>query len=277
MAKRLFCVLWAKSGSYKSRFRMALKEYRRKRDFARTPEPAGAAAAPAGKAPIFDVQAHAARKLHYDFRLEMGGVLKSWAVPKGPSLDPGEKRLAVHVEDHPLDYGAFEGVIPKGQYGGGTVMVWDHGWWEPVGDPAAGFAKGDFKFILHGEKLRGRWVLVRIRGRRGETVKADNWLLIKERDAEARPGSGNAVVATSTTSAVTGRAMAAIGLGVNPGVLPGAKRAKALPKLAPQLAATAGLAPMGDEWLHEIKFDGYRMLATVAHGKARLLSRNDLD
>src|SRR6516165_7934082 len=185
-----------------------LETYRRKRDFRRTPEPSGAAAARSGRALAFVVQKHAARRLHYDFRLELDGVLKSWAVPKGPSLDPKEKRLAVEVEDHPLEYGDFEGVIPRGEYGGGTVMLWDRGWWEPVGDPAAGFAKGDFKFVLHGEKLQGKWVLVRLKRRDGE--KATNWLLIKERDALADPGSGDAVVQRETMSIASGREMTAI-------------------------------------------------------------------
>src|SRR5579871_3481034 len=145
---------------------MALSEYQKKRDFSRTPEPAGAAvqAAPAG-ALSFVVQKHAARRLHYDFRLELDGVLKSWAVPKGPSLDPTDKRLAVHVEDHPVEYGGFEGVIPSGEYGGGSDMLWDRGWWEPYGDAHAGYAKGDLKFVLHGSKLHGRWALVRMRTR----------------------------------------------------------------------------------------------------------------
>ena len=123
--------------------------------------------------------------MHFDFRLELDGVLLSWAVPNGPSLDPHEKRLAVHVEDHPLDYGDFEGTIPKGDYGGGTVMLWDEGTWEPVGDPVEGLAKGDFKFILDGERLKGKWVLVRMRRKPGERGKHENWLLIKERDEYA--------------------------------------------------------------------------------------------
>jgi bifunctional non-homologous end joining protein LigD len=141
----------------------SLRDYRRKRDFARTPEPAGSTRRPRkSRRPSFVIQKHAARQTHYDFRLEVDGVLKSWAVPRGPSLDPATKRLAVHVEDHPIEYGDFEGVIPRGEYGGGTVMVWDRGYWEPYGDAVAGYAKGDLKFILHGTKLHGRWVLVRM-------------------------------------------------------------------------------------------------------------------
>jgi bifunctional non-homologous end joining protein LigD len=163
---------------------MALEEYRRKRDFRKTPEPAGKS--PSRKkaaAPLsFVIQEHAARRLHYDFRLELDGVLKSWAVPKGPSLDPGEKRLAVQVEDHPLDYGGFEGIIPEGQYGGGTVLLWDRGNWVPKDpDPAAAYAKGMLKFELRGEKLHGSWALVRMGGKAARE-RRQNWLLVKERD-----------------------------------------------------------------------------------------------
>src|SRR5258708_7205666 len=188
---------------------MSLREYRQKRDFARTPEPSGAARKDdrAGKKKAarkaeYVIQKHAARRLHYDFRLEMDGVLKSWAVPKGPSLDPQEKRLAVEVEDHPLEYGGFEGVIPTGEYGGGTVMLWDRGWWESLGDAGEGYAKGNLKFILHGEKLQGRWALVRMARR--ERDKSDNWLLIKERDERADPGSADAIGTREPRSAPTG-------------------------------------------------------------------------
>ena len=190
---------------------MPLEEYQRKRDFRKTPEPA--ARVPREKAAAaltFIVQKHAARRLHYDFRLELGGVLLSWAVPKGPSLDPGEKRLAVHVEDHPLDYGGFEGVIPKGQYGGCTVLLWDRGTWTPEGpDPEAAYRNGSLKFRLDGEKLHGNWALVRMGGRAaGE--RNENWLLIKERDAEAVPGSDAALVKDNPLSVATGRSMEAI-------------------------------------------------------------------
>ena len=146
---------------------MALTEYRSKRDFAKTPEPAGRATLETASPTLsFVVQKHAARRLHYDFRLELEGVLKSWAVPKGPSLDPGEKRLAVHVEDHPLEYGGFEGVIPHGQYGAGTALIWDRGSWTPLDpEPQAAYAKGNLKFVLDGEKLHGRWALVRMGGK----------------------------------------------------------------------------------------------------------------
>jgi len=146
---------------------MALSEYTRKRDFAKTPEPAGTPATVKAGAPLsFVIQKHAARRLHYDFRLELDGVLKSWAVPKGPSLDPGEKRLAVHVEDHPIEYGGFEGVIPEGQYGGGTVLLWDRGNWRPLDpDPLQAYEKGSLKFVLDGAKLHGKWALVRMGGK----------------------------------------------------------------------------------------------------------------
>src|SRR6266851_146904 len=291
---------------------MGLREYQRKRDFSRTPEPAGSERRSRRQKKLgYLIQAHAARRMHYDFRLELDGVLKSWAVPKGPSLDPQAKRLAVHVEDHPIEYGEFEGVIPAGEYGGGTVMLWDRGWWEPIGDAAQSYAKGHLKFTLHGAKLHGAWALVRMKGRR-EGDKGDNWLLIKERDKDAVPGSDDAVVVQETLSASTGRDMAAIAQeadrvwsskqgevtkerakpkprnagakqretsppAFDPSHLPGAKRAKSAPRLAPQLASAAEDAPRGDEWLHEIKFDGYRMLAYLRNGKVELRSRKDLD
>src|ERR1700757_3455112 len=167
---------------------MALEEYRRKRDFRKTPEPAGKAPSRnKADAPLaFVIQKHKARRLHFDFRLELDGVLKSWAVPKGPSLDPGEKRLAVEVEDHPLDYGGFEGVIPQGDYGGGTVLLWDRGTWTPEGDepPQKALARGDLKFVLEGDKLHGAWALVRMKADR-KGAKRNNWLLIKHRDGFA--------------------------------------------------------------------------------------------
>ncbi len=291
---------------------MGLREYRRKRDFTRTPEPAGSEGRSRTEKRLgYVIQAHAARRLHYDFRLELDGVLRSWAVPKGPSLDPQAKRLAVHVEDHPIEYGDFEGVIPAGEYGGGTVMLWDRGWWEPVGDAAAAYAKGNLKFTLHGAKLHGAWALVRMKSRR-EGDKGDNWLLIKENDKDAAPGSDDAVVVQETLSASTGRDMAAIAAqadrvwsskqggetkerakaapakagarkpkasppAFDPSHFAGARRAKSAPRLAPQLATAADAAPRGDEWLHEIKFDGYRMLAYLRHGKVELRSRKDLD
>src|SRR5687768_14067987 len=180
---------------------MGLQEYKRKRDFKKTPEPAGKVAKAKGIS--FVIQKHAATRLHYDFRLEMEGVLRSWAVPKGPSLDPGEKRLAVHVEDHPLDYGDFEGIIPKGQYGGGTVLLWDRGTWYPEGDPVKAYRKGHIKFRLDGEKLHGGWHLVRLHGDRAGEDK-ENWLLFKDNDELAVPGSGDALVQEYPASVTTG-------------------------------------------------------------------------
>src|SRR4051812_95217 len=164
----------------------SLSPYWKKRDFGITPEPRGEVAR-AGKKLSFVIQKHAASRLHYDFRLELDGTLKSWAVPKGPSLDPRVRRMAVHVEDHPLSYATFEGVIPKGQYGAGTVIVWDRGTWTPVEDPREGYRKGKLKFDLEGEKLRGRWNLVRVRGKENE--RQEPWLLIKETDDEAKPAA----------------------------------------------------------------------------------------
>ena len=166
---------------------MTLEKYHAKRHFDKTAEPRGdqPAAADHGGQLSFVIQKHAARKLHYDFRLELDGTLKSWAVPKGPSLDPAEKRLAVHVEDHPVEYGSFEGDIPEHEYGAGHVIVWDRGTWTPVGDAAAGYRKGHLKFRLEGDKLSGGWALLRM-GRPAEGK--DNWLLVKERDDAAREG-----------------------------------------------------------------------------------------
>jgi bifunctional non-homologous end joining protein LigD len=183
----------------------ALARYREKRDFALTAEPSGSEPVTAKDDGFFVVQKHDASHLHYDFRLALDGVLKSWAVTKGPSLDPHDKRLAVEVEDHPVGYGDFEGIIPKGQYGGGTVMLWDRGRWEPIGDPEEGLAQGNLKFELFGERLKGRWVLVRMHGKAADE-KRHNWLLIKERDAEAQDG-GKPLILTATTSVATGRTM----------------------------------------------------------------------
>ncbi|MBV9583915.1 MAG: DNA ligase D [Alphaproteobacteria bacterium] len=282
---------------------MALEEYNRKRDFRKTPEPSGRVRRqPAAEPLSFVVQKHAARRLHYDFRLELNGVLLSWAIPKGPSLDPGEKRLAVHVEDHPLDYGGFEGVIPKGQYGGGTVLLWDRGTWSPERpDPEAAYRKGALKFRLDGEKLHGHWALVRMGGRAaGE--RHENWLLIKERDEVAVPGSHAALVEDNPLSVATGRSMDEIAKDRDrvwdseKGEIPGDRPAKTKPAkkpafeppagarkrampdfITPQLATLMDEAPEGDQWLHEIKYDGYRILAHLERGKARLLTRNALD
>src|ERR1700750_822809 len=186
----------------------ALERYQSMRDFAVTAEPSGKQ--PVAKSPRlrYVIQKHAATRLHYDFRLELNGTFRSWAVTRGPSLDPADKRLAVEGEDHPLDYGDFEGTIPKGQYGGGTVMLWDRGFWAPEGDANAMLKKGDLKFALDGEKLHGSWVLVRMRGDKFGG-KRTNWLLIKHKDKFAKDGSGEAILGKDH-SVASGRAMAAI-------------------------------------------------------------------
>ena len=187
-----------------------LTEYRRKRDFSRTREPEGGTPATSARL-AYVIQKHAASRLHYDLRLELDGVMKSWAVPKGPSLDPAVKRLAIHVEDHPIEYNRFEGTIPKGEYGGGTVMIWDYGTYtaaeagdDPEATLRAGYRKGDFKFVLRGRRLKGSWVLVRTR-RRGEEARQDQWLLIKHRDATADPEADP--TEAFQTSARSGRTM----------------------------------------------------------------------
>jgi bifunctional non-homologous end joining protein LigD len=284
---------------------VGLDEYDRKRNFRRTPEPrgknrkratarGGASAAPPARQ--FVVQQHAARRLHWDFRLELDGVLKSWAIPKGPSLVAGERRMAAQTEDHPLEYAGFEGVIPKGEYGGGTVVVWDRGLWQPIGDPQRGLAQGKLDFTLAGEKLRGRWHLVRLRPRDGDRGRA-SWLLIKGRDAEARPATAGAVVATERASVLTGREIDAVAREADrtwssrsgerggrrvappgdPSAVPGARRAPLPVRAELQLATLVDEPPAGSEWLHEIKLDGYRLLCRTERGKARLLTRNGLD
>src|ERR1700680_3126044 len=183
---------------------MALEEYKRKRRFEETPEPPPKVQKKTEHR--FVVQKHDATRLHYDFRLELDGVLKSWAVTRGPSLDPADRRLAVHVEDHPLAYGTFEGTIPTGQYGAGTVMVWDCGTWEPLGDAHKSYADGKLKFNLHGRHLRGGWTLVRMRGK-SLAEGRDNWLLIKERDRFAEPGAADALLERVTKSVLSRKTM----------------------------------------------------------------------
>ncbi|WP_200840685.1 non-homologous end-joining DNA ligase, partial [Geminicoccus flavidas] len=267
---------------------MALEEYVAKRDFTRTAEPKGRRGKAGGQR--FVIQKHDARRLHYDLRLELDGVFKSWAVTRGPSLLAGEKRLAVQVEDHPLDYGDFEGNIPKGEYGGGSVIVWDRGSWRPEGDPEAGLKKGRLTFMLEGEKLAGGWHLVRMHKRRGE--KRDNWLLIKQDDAAARPEDAPDITEERPDSVLSGRSNADVASGApaaeakpagpaKPVARP-AKRAKA-PKrgepvfVPPCLARLEASPPAGDHWLHEIKFDGYRIEAVLADGKVTLWTRTGLD
>jgi bifunctional non-homologous end joining protein LigD len=327
---------------------MGLQEYRRKRDFKKTPEPSGGKAKRTPAKLQFVIQKHAASRLHYDFRLELDGVLKSWAVPKGPSLDPAEKRLAVHVEDHPLEYGGFEGTIPADEYGGGAVMLWDRGEWTPLGDPHRDYRAGRLKFVLKGRRLKGAWALVRMR----TDDSADNWLLMKEKDAAARPGDGDGVTVRNMTSVASRRKMESIakegGIVLKEGrrapksaqraararptaspakshrtatkrkkatragdadagdeparlatggsaadadldprdvAIPPAEIARiagavkaAMPEFfPPQLATLVTAAPEGDEWLHEVKFDGYRILAFVSAGGVSLLTRKGND
>jgi len=260
----------------------SLSKYRSKRDFSRTPEPSGAVAADAGNR--FVVHKHHATADHYDLRLELGGVLKSWAVPKGPSLNPEDKRLAVETEDHPLEYIDFEGVIPAGQYGGGPMIVWDRGVWAPMDDPEKAIGSGAFKFRLFGEKLKGGWMLTRLKPRQGETKR--NWLLFKERDQAADPDTD--ILAARPESVKTGRRIEELAAprkqqekrrAAPPkvGRLPGAVKAPFSTTWSPQLASVADAPPAADDWLHEIKFDGYRTLAFVADGKARLQTRSGLD
>jgi bifunctional non-homologous end joining protein LigD len=286
--------------------RRKLARYRAKRDFSRTKEPSGERRASASDALRFVVQKHAARRLHYDLRLELDGVFRSWAVTKGPSLDPADKRLAVEVEDHPLDYGDFEGTIPRGEYGGGTVQLWDRGHWmaSPERSAQSALKAGNLKFALAGKRLKGEWVLVRMkRDRRGG--RRNNWLLIKHRDRYAREDGGKLL--RTDRSVASGRKMSQIAAGKGARPKPfmrarrikrrkpaaaararatgASKRASRAPRgkaspprfVAPQLARLVAYAPPGPGWGHEIKFDGYRMQMRVAAGKAVLRTRNALD
>jgi bifunctional non-homologous end joining protein LigD len=244
---------------------MKLDVYRRKRNFERTPEPTGREAV-ARRRFRYVIQKHGARRLHYDLRLELNGTLKSWAVPRGPSLDPREKRLAVHVEDHPLEYGKFEGVIPKKQYGAGPVLVWDRGVWKPEGDPEEGYRRGRLRFELQGEKLRGGFSLVRS----GSPGDKENWLLIKRDDEYA---SSVEITEAMPDSVQSGRSLEDV---AEQRARP--RAAPALPRrFAPQLATLVERPPPGPEWLHEMKYDGYRVLCRVEDGHARLYSRNGND
>lgn len=265
---------------------MSLKEYQRKRDFKVTPEPARGGKR--AKKRIFVVQLHHASRRHYDFRLELGGALKSWAVPKGPSFDPSVKRLAMEVEDHPLSYASFEGDIPAGNYGAGHVDVFDHGTWEPVGSAEEGLARGDLKFVLHGKILRGSWVLVRTR----KQGTKQQWLLIKHRDEFAggkeaddfvdpvtdRPAAKTARKTSAHKAAAPKRKNAAA---TTPSRTQKAQAGK--PErirneaFAPELTRLRDAPPAGDDWLHEVKWDGYRLLATVVDGETRLWSRNAIE
>jgi len=263
----------------------SLTQYWKKRDFGVTSEPKGEVAR-GGKKLAFVVQKHAASRLHYDFRLEMDATMVSWAVPKGPSLDPHVRRMAVHVEDHPLGYNKFEGVIPKGQYGAGTVEVWDRGTWTPLEDPRAGMRQGKLKFEMHGEKLRGRWMLVRIKKREDE--RQEPWLLIKENDAEARPASEYDIVEALPDSVLSlhggkpRKAAAKAKTGAKKrtkreaktAVPPKGPAAKLPLSLFPQLATLVEEPPQGEGWIYEVKFDGYRLLARIDGDDVRLFTRN---
>ena len=270
--------------------------YNAKRDFSKTAEPAGTLAPGHGNS--FMVQKHDATRLHWDLRLEVDGVLKSWAVTRGPSLDPAEKRLAVRTEDHPLSYATFEGTIPKDEYGGGTVMLWDRGTWSPIeGKSAKDLAKGHLHFVLDGERMRGEWLLIRLKPRGKQ--KRENWLLRKIDDAEA--GATDALVETGLTSVKTGRTMQEIAESApakkassrrRPGPQavgtttraskasgPGLRRGDGkLPKFTqPQLCTLVDTVPTGSAWIHEVKYDGYRGLIAVGDGKAKVYTRNGLD
>jgi bifunctional non-homologous end joining protein LigD len=291
-----------------------LATYRKKRDFEKTEEPSGDVKVAPAKQRRFVIQKHDATRLHYDLRLEFGGVFKSWAVTRGPSLDPHDKRLAVEVEDHPLDYGDFEGTIPDSEYGGGTVQLWDRGYWESD-DPERGFKKGDLKFVLHGDKLHGSWVLVRMKGDRFGG-KRTNWLLIKHRDEFVKEGEDNDIL-DEDRSVASGRSMQQIAAGKGRAPKPfmlakngkgkadavwhsnrgeaaearaknkaGVSRAStAKPKkvsampdfVAPQLCASVESPPTGENWCHEIKFDGYRVQLRVEDGEGVLKTRKGLD
>jgi bifunctional non-homologous end joining protein LigD len=288
---------------------MALERYREKRDFKITPEPSGRVIPRPRRALSFVIQKHAASHLHYDFRLELNGVLLSWAVPKGPSLDPADKRLAMHVEDHPIEYGSFEGIIPAKQYGAGTVLLWDRGTWIPKGDPVAGYAKGHLKFELEGEKLNGGWTLVKTHSSKYGGKSGDKaWLLIKENDSFAQRGADARIVDDAPESVLSGRSLEDIAaqrehvwhsnksVAANvragavskaksspvksrkgpegPSAIVGARVAKLPSSLSPMLATLVDAMPPGDEWLHEIKFDGYRMLCRIDQGKVTIFSRN---
>lgn len=286
---------------------MALEDYHKKRNFESTSEPKGSDS-DKGSGNSFCIQKHDATRLHYDFRLELDGVLKSWAVTRGPSLDTSEKRLAVQTEDHPLDYGDFEGTIPQGEYGGGTVMLWDRGTWKPTYDPHKGLAKGHLEFELEGEKLSGRWHLVKMPRRPKE--KRDNWLLIKAEDEVARGLDEGDILEELPDSVKTGRDLASIaqeapGWSSKTGklsretpksrsqkpasttkkpaktaskpVIKGGKQSDLPDFIPPGLATLVAKAPGGKRWIHEIKFDGYRLQAHISHGEVKLLTRTGLD
>jgi bifunctional non-homologous end joining protein LigD len=255
-----------------------LGKYNELRDFEQTEEPSGKVRrSPSGRS--FVIQKHAATALHYDLRLELDGVLLSWAVPKGPSLSPKDRRLAVQVEDHPIDYRDFEGTIPKGEYGGGAVIVWDRGTWEPVGDPREGLKKGHLEVVLRGEKLQGKFMLVRLKDKDDAPAKKEkkNWLLMKRGDEFVREGKEAQIVARMPRSVLTGRTIEEVKKGVPAASV---KRPVALPsfgKTQVQLATLADQVPTRGDWVYELKYDGYRALATLDDGEVRIASRNGKD
>jgi len=265
----------------------SLKTYREKRNFDVTPEPS-VGGVPNEQTRTFVIQKHWASRLHYDFRLELEGTMKSWAVPKGPSFDPADKRMAVHVEDHPISYNTFEGTIPPGNYGAGKVIIWDKGVWIPLEDPHKGYRDGKLKFELRGHKMHGRWTLVRMKGRGGE--RQEPWLLIKEIDDYVRPASEFSVVdemadsvkALADRPAARNTAAARMRTATEPPPAPGppagAKKAALPAQLQPQLATLVDAPPRDtDNWVYEIKFDGYRMLTRAEGGRVRLITRNGND
>ncbi|HEY3148442.1 MAG TPA: DNA ligase D [Dongiaceae bacterium] len=270
-----------------------LSLYRKKRDFSVTPEPSGKGSASAGGR-RYVMQLHAARRLHFDLRLEIDGVYKSWAVTRGPSLDPKDRRLAVEVEDHPIEYGTFEGTIPQGEYGGGTVMLWDRGHWKPDGDPAKAHQKGHITFEFEGERLKGGFSLIRMTDRdqgKGRKVR-HNWLLVKKNDRWAKPGHGDAAIANAT-SVKTGRTMRQIAEGGGPqwNRSPAAmkknvaamkaeasgKRGKLPAFIEPELTTLVEAPPTSTNWIHEVKFDGCRMGARIENGVVKMITRSGLD
>lgn len=260
---------------------MSLRKYWEKRDFSITPEPHGSElhgeeTAPGATLSYF-IQRHHASRLHYDFRLELNGTLKSWAIPKGPSFDPTDKRLAVHVEDHPLSYGTFEGDIPAKQYGAGHVVLWDKGQWLPIGDPAAGYQAGNLKFMLHGHKLHGKWALVRMQ-KASKAEGKDNWLLIKEKDELALSGPGSQVTELRPESVAGMPEPLAAPVDTRTPNLAGPATKAAMPDhISPQLATLVQHAPSGAEWLCEVKYDGYRALARIEDGNASIYTRTGND
>lgn len=281
---------------------MSLKEYHRKRHFKRTTEPFGKKQRGSAKH-LYVIQKHAASHLHYDFRLELNGVLLSWAVPKGPSLDPSIKRLAMHVEDHPIDYANFEGVIPAGEYGGGTVMIWDKGTWEPLDDsPSKAYSNGDLTFILHGKKLKGRWKLIKLKKTADKNANA--WLLFKVKDEFSKKESEEKITTSEPRSVTTNRSLEEIAedtdrVWTSEGEenkakvkktkyakkpvkivfeeIEGAKKQKLPKTIHPELATLVADSPKGDNWLHEIKWDGYRLIARIQKHSVQLLTRHQND